>query len=173
MTRTSEKIKPERASFLLYDAKPRDAEAIARLMIRCKEQSFDEELHPHELDLEFWQERWEGYLTNGSAAEHALGDGFVIVALSGTEMLGFAGWHHTRRYDCDGELHAMYVDYAYQGKGVGTALLHEIMRRLKAEGAEGLCVEYEPDNPYRRFYNKHGAQEVAPRWAVWRVFPKI
>lgn len=173
MIRALGKPKPAKAAFLLYDAKPRDAEAIARLMIRCKEQSFDEELHPHELDLEFWQERWEGYLTNGSMAEHALGDGFVIAALSGTEMLGFAGWHHTRRYDCDGELLSIYVDHAQQGKGVGTALLREIMGRLTAEGGQGLCVEYEPDNPYRRFYNKHGAQEVAPRWAVWRTFPTL
>lgn len=172
MTRSTGKVKPE-TSFHLYDANPCDAEAIARLMIRSKEQSYEEELHPHEQDLEFWQERWEGYLTEGSKAQDALGDGFVIAALAGDEMLGFAGWHHTRRHGCDGELQSMYVDFAHQGKGIGSALLHEIMRRLKAGGGEGLCVGYEPDNPYRRFYMKHGAEEINPHWAVWRELPEL
>ena len=81
--------------------------------------------------------------------------------------MGFAAYHHTTRHDTDAELQSIYVLKEAQGQGVGTRLLQVIANRLHAEGSRTMCVGYAPDNPYRRFYFKHGAVAINPHWAMW------
>jgi GNAT superfamily N-acetyltransferase len=154
---------------LLRDARPDDAADVARLLIRTKEESWPGPIDPHDQDFDFWHNRWRAYIAEGSRAQKSLGDGFVILALVDGEFAGFAGYHHTRRWDCHAELESIYVRLRYQRRGIGTALLREIIRRLAAEGSQSLCVGYAPHNPYRQFYRKHGAVEINPHWAVWRI----
>jgi hypothetical protein len=33
--------------------------------------------------------------------------------------------------------------------------------------AKSLCVGIAPDNPYQRFYTKHGGQYLNEHWIVW------
>jgi GNAT superfamily N-acetyltransferase len=155
----------------IRDARPEDAASIARVEIRTKEESFPPPLDPRDVDFPFRHDRWQRYLTEGSRAQHALGDGFAILAESAGQIAGFAAWHHTRRWQCDAELQSIYVLRPHQGLGIGTLLLREISARLRAGGSSSLCVGYAPDNPYRRFYRKHGAVEINPHWAVWRPLP--
>jgi hypothetical protein len=30
-----------------------------------------------------------------------------------------------------------------------------------------MCVGFGPENPYKRFYFKHGAVPINPHWAMW------
>jgi ankyrin repeat protein/GNAT superfamily N-acetyltransferase len=156
---------------LLSDASPDDAAEIARVMIRTKQESFAQPLDPHDCDFDFCFDRWQRYLQQGSGAQQSLGDGFVILAKRGGQLIGFAAYHHTRRLECDAELQAIYVLSGHQARGTGTKLLSEILRRLAADGSRSLCVGYAPGNPYKRFYAKHGAVEINPHWAVWRTLP--
>jgi GNAT superfamily N-acetyltransferase len=97
----------------------------------------------------------------------ASGDGFAFVAEQDGRVVGFAAYHHTRRHETQAELQAIYVLNDAQGQGVGTALLRLIAGRLVEEGTRTMCVGYDPRNGYKRFYFKHGANEIDPHWAVW------
>lgn len=144
-----------------------------RVLIRTKEESLRKPIDPHDLDFDFWHDRWWRYVAEGSTAQKSLGDGFAILALRSEHVCGFAAYHHTRRWDCDAELESIYVRLKHQGHGIGTMLLQEIVMRLRAEGSRSLCVGYAPDNPYKRFYFKHGAIELNPHWGVWRSLPGV
>jgi GNAT superfamily N-acetyltransferase len=146
---------------------------IVRLLIRTKEDSLPHLTHDHDRDEPFWYQRWRDYLMEGSSAQQARGDGWVVVlAERSTDLVGFAAYHHTRRWQCDAELEALYVRSGDQARGVGTALLWEVVERLRRDGSRSLCVGYDINNPYKRFYRKHGAVEVNPFWAVWRELPQ-
>ncbi len=155
----------------LRDAVPEDTGAIARLQIQTKEEALAGLTDDHDRDFGFWQDRWLRYLRDGSSAQKALGDGFAILAESGPDLVGFAAYHHTRRWGCDAELQSIYVRLSWQRQGVGRTLLREIMRRLRAEGSRSLCVGYAPENPYRRFYFKNGAVAINAHWAYWAAMP--
>ncbi len=57
----------------------------------------------------------------------------------------------------NGHLDQLFIDPAYQMRGLGTFLLGAAMER--APGAETLNV-FEQNIPARRFYEKHGFREV-------------
>jgi GNAT superfamily N-acetyltransferase len=142
-----------------------------RVLIRTKEESLAGLTNDHDRNFDFWHDRWRRYIEHGSSAQKALGDGFTILAESAGRLIGFAAYHHTRRWGCDAELESLYVLLSHQGRGVGTTLLREIVGRLRAEGSRSLCVGYSPHNPYKRFYSKHGAVEINPHWAAWCRLP--
>jgi GNAT superfamily N-acetyltransferase len=156
---------------MLSDARPEDAAEMVRVLIRAKEESFPQLVDAHDRNFDFWHDRWRLYLAEGARAQQSLGDGFAILARSEGRLAGFAAYHHTRRWDCDAELESIYVLLSHQGRGIGTRLLREIVRRLQADGSRSLCVGYSPRNPYKRFYSKHGAVEINPHWAAWRSLP--
>lgn len=64
-------------------------------------------------------------------------------------------------------MQSLYVLKEVQGQGIGTELLRRIALPLIEEGSQTLCVGYDPLNPYKRFYLKHGAHEINPHWAFW------
>lgn len=157
----------------LRDATPADAGAIAALLIATKESSVPELTDDHDRDVGYWTDRWRRYLADGSRAQMSRGDGFAILAEMDGRPVGFAAYHHTTRHSTDAELESIYVLKAAQARGVGTELLRTVAARLCADGSASLCVGYDPRNPYRRFYVRHGAVEVNPHWAVWRDLPAL
>ncbi len=153
---------------LVRDAVPADADAIVAILIASKEASFPALIGDHDRNVAFWTDRWRRYLAQGSTAQMAKGDGFGLLAEWSGRPVGFAAYHHTARHDTDAELESIYVLKDVQGQGLGSELLHLIANRLHAEGSSAMCVGYDPRNPYKRFYRKHGAVEINPHWAVWR-----
>ena len=143
-----------------------DVNAIVRVLIATKVACFAS-VSDHDCDVAFWTDRWNRYITSGSTARGATGDGFVYVGEIGGELVGFAAYHHTRRHGTDAELQSMYVSQHAQRLGVGTQLLQLIIDRLLIEGCKSMCVGYAPENPFRHFYLKRGATEIDPHWAVW------
>src|ERR1700674_3247185 len=93
---------------------------------------------------------------------------YAHLAAESDRPVAFAAYHHTSRHDADAELESIYVLKDAQGQGVGTELLRLIGGRLQAEGSRTMCVGYDPRNPYKRFYRKHGAVEISAHWALWR-----
>ena len=158
---------------VIRNAAPDDAATIVRVMIETKQASTIGPLDPHDLDADFWLERWRVYIAAGSKAQYAKGDGSCIIATIDGNGVGFAAWHHTSRWDCDAELQSIYVLPHAQRRGIGTRLFETVLGRLQADGSRSLCVGYAPDNPYKRFYAKHGAVEIEPHWAVWRSLRSI
>ena len=155
------------------DARPQDAVEIVRLLIRTKQESLPHLTDAHDRDFDFWHDRWFRYINDGSNAQKALCDSFTLLGEAAGELVGFAAYHHTRRWDCDAEIESMYVLPGRQNGGLGGTLLCMIVQRLRAEGSHSLCVGYDPRNPYKRFYLKCGAVEVNPHRALWRSLPEI
>lgn len=150
-----------------------DVPAIVAILISSKQNSLPDLVDQHDLNVEFWTERWRGYLTNGSQAQMARGDGFALVAAHAGTPVGFAGYHHTRRHGADVELESLYVLKDAQRGGVGSALLRTVASRVVVNGDRSMCVGYDPKNPYKRFYLKHGAVEINPHWAMWRNLSRL
>ena len=164
---------PAMNSLSYRDALPEDAHSIARLLIETKEISLPQTITEHDRDFDFWRDRWVRYIRDGSTAQMARGDGCVILAECAGDLVAFAAYHHTTRFDCHAELQSMYVLPSHQNRGIGRELLRLIVNRLQADGSQSLCVGYSPQNPYRRFYLKHGAVEINPHWAAWRPLRQI
>ncbi|ERK07480.1 GCN5-related N-acetyltransferase [Pantoea sp. AS-PWVM4] len=81
-----------------------------------------------------------------------LGETVLVAELNG-HRAGFAGV-----LDNDNFLHSLYVDPAFQGQGVGSALLKAVQARFTGTGALKCLLL---NVPAQRFYLQHGWQKVA------------
>lgn len=154
-------------AILIRIASVDDVDAIVRIYVASKMASLPELIADYDHDIPFLTNRWRSYLCEGSRAQMATGDSFVFLAELNGQPVGYAAYHHTRRHDTQAELQSLYVRKEAQGCGVGTALLRTIAARLLEEGSTTMCVGYDPRNPYKRFYLKHGAAEINEHWAYW------
>jgi GNAT superfamily N-acetyltransferase len=146
-----------------------DTDTVVTILIASKEASFPDTVDAHDRDVQFWTDRWRGYIADGSQARQSAGDGWVFLAEVGGGPVGYVAYHHTTRHGTDAELQNIYVLKEMQGRGIGTHLLGVVAHRLHADGSRTMCVGYDSDSPYKRFYLKHGAVETKPGspWAIW------
>jgi ribosomal protein S18 acetylase RimI-like enzyme len=85
------------------------------------------------------------------------GDAHFIVAEMDDRVVGFL------HYDCEGpdpELHRIYIDMALKRKGIGSALLLELHKRLTA-GTSYILMVVAANLPAVTFYQRHGFVEDA------------
>lgn len=156
-------------SLQIRRAEPGDTDTIVSILIASKIDSFPDTVDDHDRDVAFWTRRWRGYITSGSRAQQSLGDGWVYLAERDGVPVGYVAYHHTRRLGTDAELQNIYLLKDVQRQGIGTTLLGVVAHRLHADGSRTMCVGFDADSPYTRFYFKHGAVETAPGapWAIW------
>lgn len=86
-------------------------------------------------------------------------DSWVYVAENDEKhIIGFAagGPHREAGSVYQGEVYAMYIEESYQRQEIGTLLLRSVVRKMLAAGLSSLIVWVLSDNPYRRFYERHG-----------------
>ena len=86
----------------------------------------------------------------------ALSAHFIVAELD-DRVVGFL------HYDCEGpdpELHRIYIDPPLKRRGIGTALLRELHRRL-APGASYILMVVAANLPAVAFYKRHGFVEEA------------
>jgi len=95
---------------------------------------------------------------------------FVAVEARG-EVVGFALGCPPREAGSGftGELGAIYILKAHQGRGVGTALVGEVARHLLRLGRTSMIVWVLEQNPYRRFYERLGGVIVRKRTGESRI----
>jgi ribosomal protein S18 acetylase RimI-like enzyme len=113
--------------------------------------------YPYEIDVAL--ELVDDALAKGARSEYA----FLLAELSGA-VVGYICFGPIavtdRRYD----LYWIAVHQGKQGLGIGSVLLQEAEKAVRAQGGRYLIIEtssravYEPT---RAFYHKHGYQEVA------------
>jgi GNAT superfamily N-acetyltransferase len=146
-----------------------DTNSIVAILIASKEASSPDRIDDHDRDAPFWTRRWRGYIERGSQAQQSRGDGWVFLAEMDGRPVGYVAYHHTTRHGTDAELENIYILKEWQGRGIGTELLAIVAHRLHADGSRTMCVGYDAESPYKRFYLKHGAVELEPGspWAIW------
>ena len=153
--------------YLIRRAEPSDALEIAETYFEAKLASLPDLVTDRDRDIVFQTKRWRDYISEGSRAQHAKGDGYVYLAEIEGRVAGYVAWHSTSRHGVDAELQSLYVLRQCEPIGVGGGLLLHAAREVMARGLRSMCVGYDPVNPYKRFYFKSGAVEVSAHWAVW------
>lgn len=90
--------------------------------------------------------------------------GLIYVAeIQGGDIVGFVtgGPERTEEYSFDGEIYAIYVLKAFQGRGIGRRLTAAICQQLAQEGCQSLLMWVLEKNPSRGFYEKLCGEKVA------------
>ena len=123
---------------------------------------------------EYWQARITGYLNGELHPQKALAPRVMYVVLEGDTIVGFIAGHLTRRYECDGELEWINVIPERRGTGTASELLRRLAAWFVAEKVRKVCVDVDPANPVaRRFYARHGAQNLNPHWMIWNDIAEV
>jgi GNAT superfamily N-acetyltransferase len=86
----------------------------------------------------------------------------VLVAVESGDVIGFASGGPIREPQAgfDGELHAIYLLQAAQGRGTGRRLVREWASTAIARGLTSAAVRALALNPATRFYERLGARRV-------------
>lgn len=122
---------------------------------------------------EYWRERIAQYLDFRLHPRESLQPRVAFVGLEGKHVVGLIAGHLTRRFGCDGELEWISVRPECRNRGVAAKLLSFLAEWFVANNARRICVDVEPSNEVaRRFYARHGAEDLKPHWMVWRDIGK-
>lgn len=78
-----------------------------------------------------------------------------LILTDDDQPIGFAAYGTTDTPDVY-KLHKIYLDYNYQGKGVGKLLLQEVVDQVSARGANTLELDVNKYNKAKFFYEKQG-----------------
>jgi ribosomal protein S18 acetylase RimI-like enzyme len=117
---------------------------------------------------ECWKNRILGYMRCELHPQQALKPRIIYVALQGVSMVGFIAGHLTTRYGCDGELQWINVVAENRSSGTASELLRILAKWFVQQGKLRICVDVDPANlRARKFYMKHGAEELNKHWLVW------
>jgi ribosomal protein S18 acetylase RimI-like enzyme len=105
-----------------------------------------------------WTAEGKGHLAAGASATAV----FVAVARAGGRIVGFADvGPASDRFPREAELHAIYLDPAQVGKGIGRALWRACARYAKARGMSAMVADVLSRNaPARAFYARLGARAL-------------
>lgn len=117
---------------------------------------------------EYWNRRIHAYMAGELDPKFALKPRVNYVCCEGESIVGFIAGHLTTRHGCQGELEWINVVPEKRGSGAAAELLCRLARWLVSQNAFRVCVDVEPSNKVgRKFYAKHGAEDLKPHWMVW------
>jgi L-amino acid N-acyltransferase YncA len=149
---------------LIRPATPEDAPAIAQVHAASWRTTYAGIVHDEQIarisDPARRLAQWQRILNDATSTEAA----FVAEDEAGA-IIGFASCGPTRSGAEDaarfpGELYAIYLLQAAQGRGVGRQLTRAVAQHLAAQGMHAMIVWVLADNPSRRFYEALGGQFV-------------
>lgn len=117
---------------------------------------------------EYWSRRIRAYMAGDLDAKFALKPHIIYVCCQDDLLTGFIAGHLTTRHECQGELEWINVVREKRGSGAASGLLRVLAKWFVAQNALRICVDVEPENTVaRRFYARHGAEDLKPHWMVW------
>ena len=114
------------------------------------------------------EERIRQYLDGTHHPQFARAGRAAYLAESSGALAGFIAGHLTTRFAYDAEVQWLLVAPAHRGGSVATPLLEQLTAWFLRQEAPRVCVNVSPDNARaRRFYQRHGALELAEHWMIW------
>jgi GNAT superfamily N-acetyltransferase len=116
---------------------------------------------------EYWNQRVSGYYRQELHPQKALLPRVMYVATNSTSIVGFIAGHLTERFACDGELQWINVIPEFRKAGIATTLLHLLAEWFVKRNAFYICVDPGSEQS-RKFYAKHGAENLNEHWMAWR-----
>ena len=116
---------------------------------------------------EYRRDRILQYLTQKLHPREAMGPRVAFVCVERKRIVGLIAGHLTRRFGCHGELEWISIRPQYRSRGIASQLLCHLAQWFVAHDARRVCVDVEPSNQVaRRFYARHGAEDLKPHWMV-------
>lgn len=112
------------------------------------------------------EDRMMRYLAGEHHPQQALLPRVLWMATEAESPIGYVAGHLTRRYGCDGELQWIYVVQEWRGGQVAAELLRLLAVWFVEQKALRICVDVGSE-PARRFYKRHGAEDLNQHWLVW------
>lgn len=151
----------------LRPATPEDGPAIARVQIQAWRETYAG-LVPDEFLARMVGEERRERAAQGWARAAADPRQVLLVAEEAGEVVGFVAGGPARALPEDGpeyggELYALYLLRACQGRGSGRALVRELARRLSDLGQPDLMLWVLRENPTRGFYEHLGGVVVGEK----------
>ena len=149
-------------SFTIRPAQLADAEEIARVQVESWRTTY-KGIMPDEvlatLSVEVRLEMWRRPLSNPESLS------IIYVAETDGQTVGFAagGPERTGHDVYKTELYAIYLLQAYQGRGIGRALVQAVVGRLLDKGFRAMLVWVAAKNPATKFYAALGGQPFASK----------
>jgi GNAT superfamily N-acetyltransferase len=146
--------------YVIRDALPGDAAGIARVKVdtwRAAYAGIIPAAFLAGLSYEHTAHSWRAMLARPEPGE------FTLIALAGAgSTVGFAAGGPQRGGDPEytGEIYALYVLPAYQGRGLGRRLVSAAAARLQAIDRTTLLIWVLAENSSRHFYAALGGQPV-------------
>jgi ribosomal protein S18 acetylase RimI-like enzyme len=145
---------------LIRDALQTDAAGIARVHVNSWRTTYRGIVPDQFLDslsLERREQYWHDLLSDPVNKDINL-----VADVPPVGVVGFAsaGKERTGEFPYQGELYAIYILKAYQGRGVGRQLVEAIVLRLQEQGLISMMVWVLKDNLFRAFYEALGGQEI-------------
>jgi len=142
---------------MIRKARSEDAKGIAKVHIdswRTTYRGIVPDTYLKALYYEEKEEIWKRAILTGSVfiAENEEGQ-IVGFANGGKERSGqYSGY--------DGELYAIYLLEAYQGKGIGSSLAKKVFEYLKEKGFNSMIIFALAENPACKFYEAIGGKRI-------------
>jgi GNAT superfamily N-acetyltransferase len=147
-------------TFSIRPAQPEDAPAIAHVHVESWRTTY-KDLMPDEILANLSVERretfWRDVISNPASPT------FVYVAeMDDGQVVGFAagGPERDNHPVYKGELYAIYLLQAYQGQGIGRAMVEQVARKLVENGFNNMLVWVLTGNAACHFYEALGGKEV-------------
>ncbi len=142
---------------IIRKAKMEDAEEIAKVHVDSWRTTYKGIVPDSYLETLHYEKREEIWRT-------AIPTGNVFVAENEEgRIVGFAngGKERSGQYPgYDGELYAIYLLEAYQGKGIGSTLVKKVIEYLKEKGINSMIILALEDNPACMFYETLGGKRM-------------
>jgi len=144
------------AKLLIRDVLLNDAEDLKRFWLKLTKEMYDIEgyIIPSTKNAEIW--------LSFALKEVEEGRSNILVAQEGLELVGFIhlAYGVSGRFETSSTIatiHEMYVKPRHRGRGIGTMLLKEGIKRLKEKGIKQIRLSVLSGNEKAvRFYEKHG-----------------
>ena len=145
---------------LIRKALPSDARGIARVRVGTWHTTYRGLLPDRVLNNQSYPQVEENLVQ--VLTDHQNPPVMYVAVNDADEICGFsfAGEERSGELDCQGEIYAIYVRQEYQGQNTGYRLLVATLREFQSRGWKSAMLWVLSDNPYRRFYEKHGARVI-------------
>jgi ribosomal protein S18 acetylase RimI-like enzyme len=124
----------------------------------------------------YWRDLAEGLPVSRYVDRWGRAGDRAVVALEGMHPVG-AAWYRLFPRDAPGygfvdeetpEL-TIAVSPARRGKGVGSALLEELLARAREDGYQALSLSVRGDEPARELYERYGFEKVGEDEGAWTM----
>lgn len=141
----------------IREATPEDAAGIARVHVESWRTTYPgimPQEHLDALSVADREQMWAKTLRGGGPVPTTV----YVAEADGGEVVGFVSGGAERAGDPDfrGEIWALYLLQAQQGRGLGRRLVQTFARRLAQDGYRTLLIWVNALNPARRFYEALG-----------------